>query len=355
MQVRVLNGNDRQKWNDFAASRDGSQILQSYEWGEFKAKCGWEHFILAVEDGGDIKAGMSVLSRKMPLINRPIFYSPRGPIGTFADPDLFNALIDGICVEASLKGAVALKIDPEIDENNNSVIDLIKVSGFAKKKKQVQPRTTYIMDLTKSQDDLLMGFEEKTRYNIRLSEKKGVKVREDSTNAGIETFYKIYQETSKRDVFLIHPRSYYLKLKECLVDRRMANVFIAEYQDKPVASLFAFRFGDRVWYMYGASMNEYRNVMPNHALHWHMIKWAKEKGCRVYDLWGIPSNPNESHPLYGVYRFKKGFNATLKSWIGVYDLPFDRLSYGLFDKGTALYQNMRSLLTKGRISDSLSE
>jgi len=355
MQVRVLNGSDRQKWNEFSASHDGSQILQSYEWGEFKAKCGWEHFILAVEEGGEIKAGMSVLSRKLPLIKKPVFYAPRGPIGTFSNPNLLNALIDGICVEASLKGAIALKIDPEIDENSPEAIDMLKARGFIRRKKQVQPRTTYLMDLTKSNDELLMSFEEKTRYNIRLSEKKGVKVREDSTSAGIDTFYKMYKETSKRDVFLIHPRSYYQKLKECLVDRGIANVFIAEYRGMPVASLFAFRFGERIWYMYGASMNEYRNVMPNHALHWHLIKWAKEKGCKVYDLWGIPSNPNERHPLYGVYRFKKGFNAALRSWIGVYDLPFDRIGYNIFDKGTALYQNLRSLLTKGRISDSLSE
>jgi len=107
--------------------------------------------------------------------------------------------------------------------------------------------------------------------------------------------------------------------------------------------------------MYGASIKEGRNVMPNHALHWHLIKWAKEKGYKVYDLWGIPSAPSEKHPLYGVYRFKKGFNGASKSWIGVYDLPFDRMTYMLFDKGVGLYQDIRSLLTKGKISDSLSE
>ncbi|MFH1710098.1 MAG: peptidoglycan bridge formation glycyltransferase FemA/FemB family protein [bacterium] len=248
-----------------------------------------------------------------------------------------------------------LKIDPETEDKNAVAINILKGRGFIRKHKQVQPRATYLIDLTRNIDELLMSFEEKTRYNIRLSEKKGVKVKEDSTLDGIEVFYKMYQETSKRDTFLIHPKSYYLKLKECLIDRGMANVFIAEYQNIPVASLFAFRLGDRIWYMYGASVNEHRNVMPNHAIHWHLIKWAKEKGCKVYDLWGIPSTPREDHPLYGVYRFKKGFNGTLKSWIGAYDLPFDRIGYVVFDKGAALYQNVRSLLTKGRISDSLGE
>ena len=305
MQVRVLTEKDRKPWNDFVSSRNGSQILQSYEWGEFKAKCGWGHFILVVEDGTGIKAGISVLTRKLPVLNKTLFYSPRGPVGALSDPKLFDVLVDGVCVEASLKGAIALKIDPEIEESDAKATNILKDRGFARKKKQVQPRTTYIIDLTKDLEGLLMSFEEKTRYNIRLSEKKGVTVREDSTVAGIDVFYKMYQETSKRDTFLIHPRSYYMKLKETLVDRGMANVFIAEYQGKPVASLFAFRFGDRIWYMYGASINEYRNVMPNHALHWYLVKWAKEKGYKVYDLWGIPSAPSEKHPLYGVYRLRR--------------------------------------------------
>ena len=355
MQVRVLNETDRDKWNGFVASQKDSQILQSFEWGEFKSKLGWGNFIIAVEDQGEIKAGISILSRKLPFLNKNFLYSPRGPVASFSEPKLIDALFDGIRAQAVSRKAIALKIDPEIEENNPEAVSILKSKGFARKHKQVQPRTTCFIDLTRDIDALLMSFEEKTRYNIRLSEKKGVKVREDSSEAGIEIFYKMYQETSRRDIFLIHPRSYYLKLKECLIDRGMANVFIAEYQGVPVASLFAFRFGDRIWYMYGASSNEHRNVMPNHALHWYMIKWAKEKGIKTYDLWGIPSKPAEGHPLFGVYRFKKGFNGTFKSWIGVYDLPFDRLSYTIFDKGVLFYQGLRSLVTKGKISDSLSE
>ncbi len=355
MQVRVLNENDREEWDRFVASQKDSQILQSYEWGEFKSKLGWEHFIIAAEEGSAIKAGISILSRKLPFVKKNFFYAPRGPVASFSSSGYIDALFDGVCVEAALRNAIALKIDPEIEDKDAEAVNILKAKGFIRKRKQVQPRTTSFIDLTKGIDELLKGFEEKTRYNIRLSEKKGVKVREDSSPAGIESFYKMYQETSKRDVFIIHPKSYYLKLKECLIDRGMANVFIAEYQGMPIASLFAFRFGDRVWYMYGASLNDYRNVMPNHALHWHLIKWAKEKGIKVYDLWGVPSSPSGGHPLFGVYRFKKGFNGTPKSWIGAYDLPFESLSYTIFDKGVAFYQGLRSLLSKGKISDPLSD
>jgi lipid II:glycine glycyltransferase (peptidoglycan interpeptide bridge formation enzyme) len=258
-------------------------------------------------------------------------------------------------VEAAKMNAIVLKIDPEIEENDYAVIEMLKAKGFIRKKKQVQPRSTYLIDLTSSLDDILMGFEEKTRYNIRLAEKKLVKVHEDSTEKGIDIFYKLYKETCKRDTFLIHPRAYYTRLKKELIDKGMANVFIATLNNIPIAAVFSFTFGERVWYMYGASANSYRNVMPNHAVHWHLIKWAKEKGKKIYDLWGIPVKPKEGHPLFGVWRFKKGFNGILKNWIGVYDLPFDKLSYVLFDKGVEFFQAARSLLTKGRISDSLSE
>ena len=135
----------------------------------------------------------------------------------------------------------------------------------------------------------------------------------------------------------------------------MARLFIAYHEGKPIAGVFIFCFGDRIWYMYGASSNIYRNFMPNHALHWHVIKWAKSAGYKTYDLWGIPSNPTEKHPLWGVYRFKKGFNGRLVKYVGVYDLPLQPVFYHLFDKGLNLWQNIRSLVTKGKIEDSLSE
>jgi peptidoglycan pentaglycine glycine transferase (the first glycine) len=355
MQVRVLNEKDREIWNSFVSSQKDPQILQSWEWGQFKSQMGWGHFVLVVEDGGEIKAGISVLTRRLPLIKKTLFYAPRGPIVDMSKPELLDKLLDGICVEAALRNALALKIDPEFDESDAKVIDVLKAKGFINKKKQVQPRATYFIDLTKSEEELLMSFDEKTRYNIRLAEKKGVHVIEESNQPGIEAFYNIYKETCKRDTFLIHPMNYYTKLRDLLIEKGMANVFTAKFRGIPIASIFTFRFGDRIWYMYGASANAYRNVMPNHALHWHLIKWAKEKGYKTYDMWGVPSNPKEGHPLHGVWRFKKGFNGAPKTWVGVYDLPFDKLTYTIFEKALGFYQAVRSLLTKGRIVDSLSE
>jgi len=337
---------DRNTWDEFVARSPDSPILQSYEWGEVKASQGWEPIRLAAFDSGKIIAAVSILKRKLPYIGKSIFYAPRGPVGDI------KYLLGAIKDEARKQGAILLKIDPESEESEQAAY---KALGFKIQKKQVQPRATMFLDLTKGLDELLRSFEEKTRYNIRLAEKKGVKVAEDPTPQGVDIFYERYRETARRDEFLIHPKSYYQRVFDRLNKNDLGRIFVAYLDKVPIASVWIFCFGSRIWYMYGASSSEHRNVMPNHALHWEIIKWAKHKGFKTYDLWGIPAKPKENHPLFGVYRFKKGFNGKLMKFVGAMDLVYDPLYYYLFDKGLNLFRNLRSLITKGRVEDSLGE
>lgn len=353
MEAKILEVEHRDTWNDFVGNFPTGSILQSWEWGEIK-RGAWQPIRLVIYDDTEIVAGASILKRKLPIPGKSLFYAPRGPLVDFKDQKVVDALLLAISLEAEKHGAVALKIDPEVEEGEE-IEKILKGRGFIKKKKQIQPRTTFYLDLTMDLNDLLMTFEEKTRYNIRLSEKKGVLIEADNSNEGIETFYNMYRETSGRDGFMIHPLSYYKKIKDVMIDSGLGNLFLAYHKGKPIAGVFIFCFGQKIWYMYGASLSDGRNVMPNHALHWHVIKWAKEKGFKTYDLWGIPSNPSEKHPLWGVYRFKKGFNGRLVKYAGVFDLPFEPLIYHVFDKGVEVFQNFRSLIKKGRIEDSLAE
>ncbi|MFA4966614.1 MAG: peptidoglycan bridge formation glycyltransferase FemA/FemB family protein [Candidatus Margulisiibacteriota bacterium] len=342
MQIR--RDIEREEWN---AGLANGQILQTWEWGEVKRSQGWEPIRIAVEDNGKISAQISILKRKLPYIGKCIFYAPRGTINDF--------LLDAIRFEAKKHNAIALKIDPEIEEGDIKLINALKAQGFKLQKKQIQPRATFFIDLSHDLNTLLLSFEEKTRYNIRLAERKGVKVREISGQKGVDSFYNIYKETAGRDNFLIHPISYYQKIMSLMGLNGMARIFIAEYEGEPVAAVINFALGKRMWYMYGASKSSHRNVMPNHALHWEIIKRAKEEGFKLYDLWGIPSDPKPGHPLWGVYRFKKGFNGKLIKFVGCLDMVFDPLSYFLFDKGLVWFKNLRSLVLKGKISDSLGE
>ncbi|MFC1510912.1 lipid II:glycine glycyltransferase FemX, partial [Candidatus Margulisiibacteriota bacterium] len=221
--------------------------------------------------------------------------------------------------------------------------------------KQVQPRATFLVDLTPEADDILKSFEEKTRYNIRLAMKKDVTVEEEVDKKGIETFYKLYIQTAQRDNFLIHPPEYYQAIRELLFEKGLGTNFVAYYEGQPIAAVIVFCFGSKVWYMYGASSSEHRKLMPNHLLHWRVIKWAKRMNFKTYDLWGIPARPKEGHPLWGVYRFKKGFRGKMVMNVGAYDFPYSPLYYRLFEHGVIWAKNLRSLLTKGKIEDSLGE
>ncbi|MEK7376547.1 MAG: peptidoglycan bridge formation glycyltransferase FemA/FemB family protein, partial [Candidatus Margulisiibacteriota bacterium] len=338
---------DKDSWNKVAEV--SGQVLQSYEWGCLKESFGWEPLRIKI----DGSTGISILKRKLPFINKCVFYAPRGPAVDFKNKDKLKELIAAVKAEAGKSGALFLKIDPEIEDTDTVSLSNLKSLGFIRSGKEIQPRATIILDITKSEEEIMAGFESKFRYNIRLAEKKGVVVEEDISESAVEKYYGIYKVTSQRDSFMIHPISYYKKVRELIINSGMGTIFLAYIGKEPVAGVFIFAFGKRVWYMYGASSNEYRNCMPNNLIHWNVIKWAKERGYKEYDLWGIPANPTLNHPLWGVYKFKKGFNGKTHKFIGAYDLPFNRVQYKLFNTTLNGFQNLRSLIKKGKMADSL--
>ena len=336
------------EWND--ASAVYGQILQSYEWGKLKSSFGWTALYVKFDGGMAM-----VLKRKLPLIRRSFFYIPRGPLINFDSKESINSFISAMKTEAKKHGALFMRVDPEIVEDSFDRIKLLKESGFLKAKKQIQPRCTYILDLSPDIEAINKSFEPKFRYNIKVAQKHDVQVKQVDSIEGVQHFYSVYEETKTRQNFIIHPFNYYKKIFELIISKGLGSIFIAYHQDKPVGGVFIFNFGSRCWYMYGASSNEYRNMMPNNLIHWEVIKWAKSKGLKEYDLWGIPANPLEGHPLWGVYRFKKGFNAKLFKFVGAYDYPFNKVLYKMFDSAIIIYQNLIRLIKKGTISDSLSE
>jgi len=355
MKIRHITFPEREIWNQFVAKSSASPILQSFEWGELKSKFGWKPIRIAVEEHEKIIAGVSILKREIPYFRHSLFYAPRGPVVDFSNRKPLEFLLGAVEREADEHHALSLKMDPEVPENKHEIVNILQSLGFDKALKQIQPRATFVLSLSPDLDKILMNFEEKTRYNVRLAEKKEVVVREDPGKKGIDLFYEMYKETAGRDKFLIHPLKYYQNIREILFKHGMGSNFIAYYNNKPIAAVIVFCFGSKVWYMYGASTSEHRNRMPNHLLHWHIIKWAKEKKFKTYDLWGIPANPKEGHPLWGVYRFKKGFGGKALKYIGAYDFPYSPLFYNIFEHGVIFLQNIRSLITKGKIEDSLGE
>ncbi len=348
--ARLITDEERQYFNEFISVNPKGHILQSYEWGEVKALTQWQPFRLIIEDEEKIIAALNLLKRTIPGINKNIFYAPRGPVVAFENHELFLFLLQEVKKIALQENVIFLKIDPDIPATNEQFRNLLKTAGFISAEKGgnfegLQPKFVFRLNIEPSEDELLESFHQKTRYNIRLAGRRGVTIKDNCTKKDLADFYEILLVTAQRDKFLVRSYSYFEIMWEQLVENNLAKLFMSYYEGKPIAGTFAFIMGKKAWYIYGASANEYRDKMPNYLLQWTMIKWAKEQGCTLYDFRGVPGNLSEDSLIYGLYRFKKGFNAEYIEFIGEYDLVYAPLYYKLWLWGEPLYsKGIRKLI-----------
>lgn len=320
---------DRNLWNEAVVQLPGSHVLQSFEWGEFKARHGWRPTRLLFEEGGQVRAVASVLCRPFSRFPLRVMYVPKGPLLDYGDGQLLDHVLASLEELARAQRAIFIKIDPDVRLEEGQVIEALQARGWRPSSEQIQFRNTILIDLRPGEDELLANMKAKTRYNIRLAARKGVQVRLGGL-ADLPLFYQMYAETSRRDDFIIRPFAYYRDAWGAFIEAGLARLFLAEYEGEPLAGLMTFRFGQRAWYMYGASTEKYRHLMPNHLLQWEAMRWARSEGCTVYDLWGAPDVLSEDDPLWGVYRFKEGLGGQFVRHIGAYDYPVSRPLYGFY-------------------------
>ncbi len=352
LTARLINENEKDAFNKFIADSPKGHVLQSYEWGQVKALTGWKPFRMVVEnkDSGQIVAAISLLKRDIPVIKKSIFYAPRGPIMDLKDHSLFKFLMDEVKKLALKENVIFLKIDPDVPSSDDDLRQLLKETGFVSAEKGgnfegLQPKYVFRLDISPSEDELMKNFHQKTRYNVRLAGRKGVEIKEECTLDDLKDFYEILIITAERDNFLIRSYEYFEIIWEQLVKNDKAKLFMAYFDGKPIAGTLAFIIGDKAWYIYGASSNEHRNKMPNYLLQWTMIKWAKSMGCTMYDFRGVPGNLTEDSPIYGLYRFKKGFNAEYTEFIGEYDKVYSSFYYQFWNIAEPLYsKGIRKLI-----------
>jgi peptidoglycan pentaglycine glycine transferase (the first glycine) len=304
--------------------RPQAHLLQTATWGALKSVYGWQqHFVRSGQ------AGAMMLIRQLPL-GLKLAYIPKGPIGEWSET-LVNAL-DHSCREL---GAFALKVEPDAFDSEmlgNTLTDL----GFRRSPQTIQPRRTLLIDIADDEDDILARMHQKTRYNIRLAKRKEVEVRPWNDLAA---FGHMMHRTADRQDFGVHTTPYYQRAYDLFHPRGECEVFVAEYQDEPLASLMVFGRGERAWYLYGASTPKERHRMPAYALQWAAIRWARARGCRRYDLWGVPdaseqeledSFTDRHDGLWGVYRFKRGFGGDLVRFAGAWDRVYQGAVYGAY-------------------------
>jgi lipid II:glycine glycyltransferase (peptidoglycan interpeptide bridge formation enzyme) len=322
----------QEEWNEFQEQFPQAHILQDSAWGALKEAYDWQaRYIIK----GDL--GAQVLLKPLPL-GFCVAYLPRGPVSAHPQPwetggwTAFLEELDDLCRR---ERAVFLKMEPD-DWESKGEDSPVPPPGFRSSSHDIQPPRTIVVDLTAEEDEILGRMKSKTRYNIRLSKRKDVQVREAED---VETFYRLLAATADRADFGVHEKAYYQRAYDLFVPQGKARLFLAEYEGQPLAGILVFARGERSWYFYGASSSEHRDRMPTYLVQWEAMRWAKNRGCRSYDLWGVPDYDFEaledqfldrSDGLWGVYRFKRGFGGELKRAQGPWDRVYRPLLYRLY-------------------------
>lgn len=323
-ETETVGVSDARELDLFVIQSPFGHFLQTSFWGRVKSD--WKWFGIICRRNGEITGTLAVLLRRISATKYHLMYAPRGPVCRPDDAGTFSALIGAAVSEGKKYNAYKLKIDKDIPASDEAYRGMLVSEGFRFKKRTLgfddfQCRFVFRLDIAgKTEDEIFSSFHPKHRYNIRLAGRKGVEVRAYGGEKADE-FAAIMKETAERDGFRVPTSGHYSKILDSFGDN--ARLCMASYDGRFIAGALAVRFGSKVWYFYGGSLNSFRNLMPNYLLQWELIRWAIASGCSVYDFRGVSGDTDEGSPLFGLYRFKKGFNGDLVEFIGEADLIID--------------------------------
>jgi peptidoglycan pentaglycine glycine transferase (the first glycine) len=333
---------DPDTWDAFAEAQ-GGHLLQTSRWGRLKRSFGWQDQIVALSDGGRFTGGALILFRPLPLGMGSIAYVPRGPVVDWSNEAQVEALMEALDEAARAHRAVLLKLEPD-SLDTPLLRERLSQLGFCPSPQTVQPPRTIVVDLSGTEEELLARMNQGTRRKIRLAARKGITVRRGDIS-DLASFNALMRVTGQRDAFGVHSPDYYRQAFELFAPDHAA-LLMASYEGKDVAGLMVFAWGRTALYLYGASSNEERERMPNHALQWEAIRWARERACTTYDLWGIPDADEAEleaqferrhDGLWGVYGFKRGFGGRVVRAVGTWDKAYQPLGYRAY----TLYAKLR--------------
>ena len=287
---------------------------------------------------------MSLLIRKIPYFKSTLMYAPRGPVCDENDAETFGKLIECADNLAKKYKSFMFKMDPDILSSNEEFKKMAKNNGFkiaGKIKdatKLIQPRFVSRLDIKgKTEEEVFNNFHSKTRYNVRLAGRKGVTIRE-GTREDIKAFKEIMDVTGERDGFYIRSTEYFEKIFNNMYPNHVKLMF-AEYEGEPISCVMNILYGNKHWYLYGGSLNKYRNLMPNYLLQWEMIKMAIKDGCDIYDFRGNCAT-DMTHYNEGLYRFKKGFGAEMVEFMEIYKV-YNKFMYFIFEHFAYFYRDLK--------------
>lgn len=342
-----------------------NNFLQSKEWRKFQEAVGRKTFEITspqpspCKGEGVIEFSASIVEHELPIVGK-YFYVPRGPIISCSmKHETCNKKIQELIDLAKKEKAGWIRIEP-IDSR---ILDLIgKNLRVVKAPHEMQPKETLIIDISKNEEEILAGMKSKTRYNIKLAQKKGVlvfnschpelvsgsdlnsempkQVRHDK-DFYIKEFLRLNRMMSERQGIVTHEESYYRKMFEVLPES-MIKLYVAEYDNQIIAANIVIFYGDTAYYLHGASDDKYKNVMAPHLLQWCQIQDARKAGCKKYDFCGVKVNNKKGRSWEGITKFKLGFspNTAPIEFPGCYDIIVSPIRY----KAYRIIQKVKSFI-----------
>lgn len=305
--------------------------LQSYAWGEFRAQTGAAVERIGIFDAGKLVSAFTITFHKVPHTSYTVGYVPKSLM-----PD--ETMLMALSEIGKRHNSLFIKIEPNVSASlqNPSAHDTIAkflVSHGCTPGRPLFTRYSFILDISKSEEKLLSGMHQKTRYNVNLAARKGVQIVEDTSRQGLSEYLRLLHDTTKRQQFYAHNDAYFHSMFETLSKHSMIHIFKAMYEGTVLSVWIVFIFGSVLYYPYGASSREHREVMANNLLCWEVIKFGKAKGCTSFDMWGsLGPNPSRLDPWYGFHKFKEGYGGQLVQFVGTYDLVLNPTMYTLFRK-----------------------
>jgi len=362
----VSESQNKNLWEQFNQSHKTGSLLQSWDWAEFQSGRQQKIWRLEVKENGKIVAQMFLWKHGF-LYAQNALYAPRGPviIDEYAHDEkkleeILKALFDYVHQLARKNKSLFFRLDPAVILNldkmknkqtwqENFAVDENKIwpivfekLNFEKSKRQVQPAHTIMLDLSKSEQELLQNMHQKTRYNIRLAKKRGVEIIE---SADVKAFFRLMKQTIARQKFVSYPKDYFENLLKILKPNEQAKLYLAKYQGKIIAGILCTYYKNTATYLFGASSDEYKNIMAPHLLQWNAILKAKEDGYLFYDFWGAAPEKTkikQEKSWLGITRFKQGFdpNQTIFEYVGAYSFIYRPMILKIWE---ILYQIYRKI------------
>ena len=316
MTVTVQEITDKEQWNTFLLTQPRGHLLQTYEWGELNKYLGGRIYRLGALENGRMIGAMLLtvapvpLPRKIPGVTLNWLYSVRGPSVESPDSPALPALIAHAHTLAKREHAVVLRVEPNVaddDPNEHAWLAAYHRLGFRTNPIAVHGRRSWVLDIRPPAEKLLADLKMTWRQNVRSAERKGVIIREATSDADFDAYYDLLKVTSERDDFFIHNKDYHKEIYRLFSSKGDAVLYLAEYEGEPIAAKMLLRFGDWCWDMFGASSNQKRNLKPTYLLQYRCFLWAKSKGCSYFDFRTIPEILEPGEEMWGVYEYKKGF------------------------------------------------